>query len=464
MDKGMNALTCELQTLVGPKGFIPESEAGQWKAGPWPGAHARQARAILRPADTGELSAILKHCHAAGQRVVPAGGLTGLVHGTDSNAGEIVVSLERMTRILNVDPVGRTMIVEAGVPLQTVQEEAERHGLFFPLDLGARGSATIGGNVSTNAGGNRVIRYGMMRPLVLGLEAVLADGTVLSNLNTLLKNNAGFDLKQLFIGTEGALGIVTKVVLRLFEKPISQTAAIAATGSFDQVTRLLKQMDQALGGQLSAFEVMWGDVYRIFTTPPALSRPPLPQVHNYYVLVEAMGGNQQRDAEAFEAALGGALEQGMIADAALARSLSEVHAFWAIRDDVIQFLRFGAFFTFDVSLPIRAMENYVAQVKEAMAKRFPGSTMGTFGHLGDCNLHFVACVGSGDAEARKAVEAIVYGPLEAISGSVSAEHGIGLEKKPYLQMSRTPEELATMRLLKRALDPKGILNAGKVFD
>ncbi|HAH11207.1 MAG TPA: FAD-binding oxidoreductase [Alphaproteobacteria bacterium] len=453
-----------LAAIVGPKGFIPEAEARDWKAGPWPGLNTRAARAVLRPASTQEVSAILKVCHEKGQRVVPAGGLTGLVHGTDSAADEIVLSLERMNHILEIDPTGRTMTVEAGVPLQTIQEAADQAGMFFPLDLGARGSATIGGNIATNAGGNRVIRYGMTRELILGLEAVLADGTVLSHLNTLLKNNAGFDLKQLFIGTEGSLGVVTRAVLRLFEKPRSQTAALVAASDFEGVTRLLKHMDQALGGQLTAFEVMWSDVYEVFTTPPANNRPPLPHGHAFYVLVESMGGDPEADAARFEKGLDGALAQGMIADAALAASLDQVHKFWAIRDDVVQFIRYGSFITFDVSLPIRAMETYVAEVKARMAERFPGSVMGTFGHLGDCNLHFVACPRTEDPAARASVEAIVYAPLAAIKGSVSAEHGIGLEKKAYLPLSRTPEEIATMQRLKSALDPKGILNRGKVID
>lgn len=460
----MSDVAAALETLLGPNGFIPGAEAPQWKAGPWPGQNVRQAKAVLRPASTAQVSEVLRRCNAAGQRVVPVGGLSGLVHGTDSDADEVILSLERMSHILDIDTVGRTMTVEAGVPLQAIQEAADAQGLFFPLDLGARGSATIGGNIATNAGGNRVIRYGMTRELVLGIEAVLADGTVLSHLNTLLKNNSGFDLKQLFIGTEGALGVVTRATLRLFEKPRAQVAALVASDSFDGVTRLLKHMDQSLGGQMTAFEVMWGDVYEVFTTPPSNNRPPLAHGKPFYALIESMGGDQEKDAERFEAALEGALEGGMIADAVLASSLDQVHAFWAIRDDVVQFIRYGTFFTFDVSLPIVSMEAYVAEVKAGMKKRFPDSVMGTFGHLGDCNIHFVACPRDDNPAARRAVEDIVYQPLAKYRGAVSAEHGIGLEKKPYLHLSRSSEEIATMRRLKAALDPKGILNRGKVID
>jgi FAD/FMN-containing dehydrogenase len=463
METRMNDVLGTLERISGPKGFLSAEAAKDWKAGPWPGLNTRQARAVLRPASTAEAAELLRACHAAGQRVVPAGGLSGLVHGTDSDADEVVLSLERMNKILEVDPVGRTMTVEAGVPLQTIQEEAEKHGLFFPLDLGARGTATIGGNIATNAGGNRVIRYGMTRELVLGLEAVLADGTVLSHLNTLLKNNSGFDLKQLFIGTEGALGVVTRAVVRLFEKPKSQTVAILAVDHFDGVTKLLKHMDQALGGQLTAFEVMWGEVYEVFTTPPSKCRPPLAHGRAFYALVESMGGDQAADDARFEAALESALAKGIVADAAISQSLDQAHAFWAIRDSVYEYLRYGAFFTFDVSLPIRAMDGYVKEVKREMARALPGSVLGTFGHLGDCNIHFVACPMTDDPAARRKVEDIVYRPLGPLQGAVSAEHGIGLEKKDFLHLSRSPEEIAAMRRLKAALDPKGILNRGKVF-
>jgi FAD/FMN-containing dehydrogenase len=464
VETGVSDVTAALETFLGPKGFLPGAQAPHWKSGPWPGQTVAQAKAVLRPASTAEMSEVLRRCHAVGQRVVPVGGLSGLVHGTDCDADEMVLSLERMNRIVEVDPIGRTMIVEAGTPLQTVQEAAERHGLFFPLDLGARGSATIGGNIATNAGGNRVIRYGMTRDLVLGLEAVLADGTVLSHLNTLLKNNSGFDLKQLFIGTEGSLGVVTRAALRLFEKPRSQSVAILAVEAFDGVTRLLKHMDRSLGGQLTAFEVMWGDAYEVFTTPPSKCRPPLAHGRAFYVLVESMGGDQAADDARFEAALEGALTDGFVADAAISRSLDQVHDFWAIRDSVHEFLRYGPFITFDVSLPIRAMDSYVRGVKAEMARVFPGSVLGVFGHLGDCNIHFVACPMSKDPAARRNVEEIVYRPLGRLQGAVSAEHGIGLEKKDFLHLSRSADEIATMRRLKAALDPRGILNRGKVFD
>ena len=355
------------------------------------------------------------------------------------------------------------MTVEAGCILQNVAEAAEGEGLFFPLDLGARGSATIGGNISTNAGGNRVIRYGMTRDMVLGLEAVLADGTIVSSLNRLIKNNAGYDLKQLFIGTEGTLGVVTRAVLRLRPKPGSHAVALAAVDRFELLPRLLRHVERGLAGQLSAFEVMWADFYRLVTTPPAKGRAPLPHGHPHYVLVEQLGGDEAADMIQFERVLGEAIEQGIIADAVIAKSEAERSAIWSLRDDVNQCLQNKPIFTFDVSLPITEMENYLEVVRDALRAHWPGTlSLMIFGHLGDCNLHLI--IGVGDKEARHAVEDIVYASLAGRSGSVSAEHGIGLEKREYLPLSRSEAEIALMRRLKQALDPHNILNPGKIFE
>jgi FAD/FMN-containing dehydrogenase len=418
--------------------------------------------AVLSPASTQEVSAILRLCHAARQPVVPWGGKTGLVNGGVAD-GALALSLERMNGIEEIDVLGATMTVGAGCVLQAVCEAADAHGLFFPLDLGARGSATIGGNISTNAGGNRVVRYGMTRDMVLGLEAVLADGTVLSSLNRLIKNNAGYDVKQLFIGTEGTLGIVTRAVLRLRPRPASQNTAFAAVDAFDRLPRVLRHMERALGGTLSAFEVMWEDFYKLVTTPPAKGRPPIPHGHPYYLLVEALGGDQAEDEARFERALTSALEDGDLVDAVIAKSQAERDRMWALRDDVGQLARNFPFFIFDVSLSIADMEGYVAAIRRALAARWPGSTLVVFGHLGDGNLHVIAGVGEAGAEARHAVEAIVYGPLRERGGSISAEHGIGLEKRPYLGWSRGAEEIALMRGLKQMLDPRNILNPGKIL-
>jgi len=420
------------------------------------------AQVILRPTTTEQVSAIMKLCNEAGQTVVAHGGRTGLVQSSITQADDVIVSLERMNAIEEIDEIGRTMTVQAGVPLQILQDTAAGKGLFFPVDLGARGSCQIGGNVSTNAGGNRVIRFGMMRDNILGIEAVLADGTIVSSLNKMLKNNAGYDLKQLFIGTEGTLGIVTRLVLRLREAVTEQETAFVSFDTFDQVTGFLKYIDGALGGRLSAYEVLWLDYYDLVTTAPATNRPPVEKTRPYYALVESLGST--RDREGFEAAFFQALEEGLIADAAIAQSGAEAAAMWAIRDDVEHFFRYGRPQIFDVSIAVRHVGEYVDEVKRRLAANWAQHYCFTFGHIGDGNIHFAITVPDAGPEDHRKVEECVYEPLQPYGGSVSAEHGIGLEKKDFLAISRSPDEIAVMRRLKHALDPKGILNPGKIFE
>jgi FAD/FMN-containing dehydrogenase len=458
----MDDLIAKLKAALGPAGVLEGEEAAAKAQGGW--SKLGVPRAVLRPASTEEVSKVLKLCHAAGEGVVPWGGKTGLVEGGEAD-GHLALSLERMNKIEEIDVAGGTATVQAGCVLQTVCEAVEAKGALFPLDLGARGSATIGGNISTNAGGNRVIRYGMARDLVLGLEAVLADGTVMTSMNHLIKNNAGYDLKQLFIGSEGTLAVVTRAVLRLRPKPMSQDTAFVAVEEFGQLSKFLRHMERALGGTLSAFEVMWEDFYKLVTTEPAKGKAPLAYGHPYYVLVESMGGDQEADSARFEAALMAALEAGEVSDAIIAKNQAERDQMWSLRDDVAQVARNWPIFTFDVSLKIADMESYIAEVREGLRAKWPAHTLMVFGHLGDGNLHVIpGTISDHSPESRKAVEAVVYGALRKRGGSVSAEHGIGLEKRPYLGWSRSPEEVALMRVLKQALDPKNILNPGKVLE
>ena len=452
----------DLRQIVGESHVLVDEDVSSRARGIWD-PEAITAKAIVRPKTTAEVSAVLALCNALGQKVIAHGGLTGLVEGAITKPDDLILSLERMNEIENVDTVNRTMTVQAGVLLQSVQQMAEQVGLFYPLDLGARGSCTLGGNIATNAGGNRVIRYGMTRDMVLGTEAVLADGTVVSSLNEMIKNNAGFDLKQLFIGTEGSLGVITRAVLRLWEQPRSQETVFVAVKEFDQLPKLLKLMDARLGGTLSAFEVMWNDFYRLVTTPPAQQTPPLSQDYPYYVLIEALGGDSEGDKERIEKALLDAHDAGLVADSVVAQSETHRQRLWAMRDDVEQTTRFQPNYIFDVSLPIPKMKEYVAEVRKNMETKFDEFTMFTFGHMGDGNLHFAISAGN-DRGTHTAVERCVYEPLRAVEGSVSAEHGVGLEKKPYLEISRNSIELDLMRSLKMSLDPKGTLNPGKVFD
>jgi len=453
----------ELTKILGADGILTGDDVSGRAVGIWDSTGI-EAVAIVRPVSTVQLAAVMRTCNDVAQPVTAHGGRTGLVDGQNTRQGDIVLSLERMNQIEEIDTAGRTMTVQAGVPLQVVQEAAENEGLFFPVDLGARGSCTIGGNISTNAGGNGVIRYGMTRDNILGLEAVLADGTIISSLNKMIKNNAGYDLKQLFIGTEGTLGVVTRAVLRLREASRSQNTALLAANEFTSVINLLKFLDRELGGTLSAFEVMWQDFYKLVTTAPAKSNPPLEQSHAFYILVESRGAEPESDTERFQSVLMRALEQGLIDDVVIAKSQAERNALWAIRDDVEQGQRYGRPFIFDVSLKIQDMQSYISEVKQALDQAWPENHCFVFGHLGDGNLHYNIVVGDFSDAAKHSVEAIVYGPLQAINGSISAEHGIGLQKKPYLSLCRNEAEIVLMQKLKQSLDPKGILNPGKIFD
>ena len=422
------------------------------------------ADAVLRPTSTDQVSAILRYCDDHGIAVVPHGGMTGLVRGTQTGNGNVVLSLERMNEIEQIDPVSRTAHVQAGVILQKLQEKVAEHDMDFPLDLGARGSCQVGGNASTNAGGLRVVRYGMMRELVLGLEAVLADGTVVSSMNEMMKNNTGYDLKQLFIGSEGTLGIITRLVLRLYEAPKSRNTALVALSDFEQVTSLLKHVDRSLAGQMSSFEVMWDSWYSFITEE--LDNRPVDPGYPYYAIFESLGGDQLRDQQQFESMLESAVEEGLVEDAVVATSEKDARRLWEIRENVDPVLSRSSF-TYDVSLPIRHMDDYVRHVEQDMRNRLPGSRPMCLGHLADGNLHFLvlydAEAAGGDVAAHAISDAVVYEPLAPLKGSVSAEHGIGLEKKAHLHISRNAAELEVMKGLKALFDPKGTLNPGKIF-
>ena len=421
-----------------------------------------RARALVLPRNTEEVAAVLRACHAAAQPVITHGGLTNCVAAAEPTSGDVVLSLEKMNRIGEIDAVGGTVTVEAGAILQTLQEAVAKEGLRFPLDLGARGSCTIGGNIATNAGGINVLRYGMMRNLVLGLEAVLADGTVVSSMNRMLKNNAGYDVKQLFIGTEGTLGIVTRAVLRVFPQPASRNTALVALQDFDKVTALLGYLRTQLADTLSAFEIMWGDYYAAVTGENG-HRAPLARDYPFYVVFEVEGSDAVSDDARFETVLGRALEDGLISDAVIAKSAAEARAIWAIREDFEDVLEQPPVYLYDVSLPIRSMAAYVEAVKTHVRGRWPRGECYTIGHVADGNLHFFV-VPNAEGDHHETSDECVYGPLTDIGGSVSAEHGIGTEKLKWLPHSRTAAEIGLMRALKSALDPSNILNPGRVLD
>lgn len=457
----MNKLINALSDIVGD-GNVVVGEAVRKREFPWDTHDACAARAIVYPASTDEVSRVMRYCHENGQTVVPFGGTTNLVRGCETTGDDIVLSLDKMNRIEAIDVSERTLVAEAGVSLQVAQEAAHDAGLFFPVDIGARSSCQLGGIVSTNAGGTKVIRYGMTRDSVLGLEVVLADGTVLSSMNLFIKNNSGFDLKQLFVGSEGVLGIVTRVVFRLRGRSTSHNVALLACDRFDDVIAVLAASHANLASTFTAFEVMWNQFYQLAVQPQGRLSAPLASSAPFYILVEAMGVDERRDGDAFERLLEALLEKEFLSDGVVAKSDKERDLFWEIRDEVEPVLASAC--TFDVSLRSADVGEYVVQVEQSVQQQFKSAGVIAFGHLGDNNVHLSVKLDVLNETNRRAVEAVVYEKLALFDGAISAEHGIGLDKRAYLPISRSAAEIELMRELKRTLDPKNILNPGKVID
>jgi FAD/FMN-containing dehydrogenase len=439
---------------------VPERNRNDWSTQP-----PQTPIAVVRPTDAAGVSAALRACREAGLPVVPQGGLTGLCGGARPEPGWVALSLERLVGVEEIDPDSSTMTVRAGTPLEAVQRAAADAGFYFALDLGSRGSCAIGGNLSTNAGGNRVIRYGMARELVLGLEWVLPDGTIVTSLNKMMKNNAGYDLKQLFIGSEGTLGIITRIVLRLHPQPGCTMSALCALPDYAAVVRLLHAARRGLGPLLSAFEVMWPDYWQVVTRRVGV-RAPVADGHGLYVLVEAQGTDEAVDGPRFASWLERLLEAGELADAAVAQSVGDTQSFWALRDACAEFFpTLGPHISYDVALAVRDMDAFATRCKAALAAQIPGCESVYYGHIGDGNLHLVSWVDglSVDDQPKQRMDEVIYGLVRDFNGSISAEHGIGTVKKPWLGHARSEAEIELMRTLKRALDPQGLLNPGKVI-
>jgi len=459
----MDTLISALRAALGDDSVIEGTRLAERARSFWD-PRPLEGRALLLPRDTAAVSTALRLCHEARQPVIPLGGGTNIANATASGADDVLISLERLRGIGPVDLAQQTVTVDAGALLEAVQEQVSAAGLKVPVDLGARGSCTIGGMIACNAGGNQVLRYGMTRDMVLGLEAVLADGTVLSGLTPYLKNNTGYDLKQWFVGSEGTLGIVTRAVLRLYPAPRSRHTALLAVDDFAATAPLLLRLRARLGGLLTSFEGMWQSFYELNSGEHSTAAPIFDTAPAWSVLVEIEGQDAEADGALFEQVLGEAWEAGGLADAVIAGSEADRLAMWAIREGCeAEAKLYTRTDQFDISLAMDAMLPCTEAVRTALAEQAPDSDLHVFGHLGDGNLHLV--VGHRHDEVDSArVKQLIYGQVAEWRGSVSAEHGIGLDKKAYLPLSRSAAEIAAMRAIKLALDPHGILNPGKIFD
>jgi FAD/FMN-containing dehydrogenase len=453
-------LLAGLRAIVGDRGLLTGEDVRSRSCDPFRNVPPL-GPAIVRPASTGELAEVMRFCHARGQRVVTHGGRTSVAGGAYVGADEIAVSLERMTAIEEIDPVGQLAVVQAGMTLEGLQNAVAEQGLFYPVDLGAKGTATIGGTIATNAGGNRVLRWGMTRQNLLGLEAVLADGTVVSSMNRLVKNNTGYDLKHLFIGTEGTMGIVTRAVLRLVPVPVSQSVAFVSVPDYQAVLGLLARARRL--ATLSAFEVMWRDYYALVAESGTDRRPVAPD-QPYYVLIEAMGYNEEIDTQLFNAFLEDAYEKGLIADAVTAASGKQIEDLWRVREGSEIIVReMSPFVSFDISVDVARAEAFVEKAREALDRRYSFVRSIAFGHLGDNNIHIGVHVGPETMAEEIEIERCVYDVVKDFGGALTAEHGIGRFKREFLPEHKTAGEMEAMRRMRAAFDPDGLLNRDLLF-
>lgn len=422
-------------------------------------------KGVCFPKTTQEVSTIMKWCHKNQQEVVVHGGLTNLVGGTKTQDDQLVLSLEKMNRVDAVDPNNKTIAAEAGAILENVLQAAEKQDLFLPLSFGARGSAQVGGVISTNAGGLRVFRYGMTRNWVLGLEVVLPDGSIIENLKTLRKDNSGIDLKQLFIGAEGILGIVTKAVFRLIEKPQTRHSAILTTNDYSKLLQTLRYFDQTLGARLTGFELLWDNTFHTMTAEDTHYQSPLQTVENYVVFVEVLGKESSRDIQDLQDACAHGFDQNWIADASFFDTAATQDQCWKIREDVAALEAHAPHNQhFDISIPIDQIGTIIKQIIQQLKSLDGVLDVFPFGHVADGNMHLIVGKENDSLKLTQQINEIVYQPLAAVKGSISAEHGIGLDKKSYLHLSRTQDEIHMMKGLKRLFDPKNILNPGRIIN
>jgi FAD/FMN-containing dehydrogenase len=435
------------------------------------GLYRGEALAVVRPADVSEVAAVVAYCNASGIALVPQGGNTGLVGGQtpDASGRQIVLSLQRLKRIREIDPLADAMIVEAGVTLAEAQAAALGADRLFPLSLASEGSCTIGGNLSTNAGGVAVLAYGNARDLTTGLEVVLADGRIVNALSKLRKDNTGYDLKNLFIGAEGTLGVITAAALKLFARPRSRATAFVGLTDPTRALALLQLARERLGQAVTSFELMPRIGLDFSLAYLSGSRDPLGGRHAWYVLIEASSQVEGGLEEAVTDLLGEALERGIIEDASLAASLDQRDAFWSVREALSDAQKpQGGSIKHDVSVPVGAVPAFLSEASAVVEAFMPGARVVAFGHLGDGNIHFNVSQPLGADKAAflaewSAMNAIVHEIVARRSGSISAEHGIGQLKRELLASTKDPAALDLMRRIKATFDPNGILNPGKVL-
>jgi FAD/FMN-containing dehydrogenase len=465
------------RSLLGERGFTQDNDLVEPWLTDWRGRYTGRALGLASPATTQEVAELVKLCAEHRVPIVPQGGNSGMAGGAtpDASGRAVILSLRRMNAIRSLDKDAGQIVCEAGVVLQTLHEAAEAEGLRLPLTLGGKGSATVGGLISTNAGGTQVLRYGTMRAQVLGIEAVLADGTILDQLTALKKDNRGFDLKQLLIGSEGTLGIVTAARLRLLPLPRSRATAWvgfgAGPGGIVEARSLLRAADRALGDTLEGFEVVPEHCLDAVLAHLPDARAPLAETHGWNALIECTSPDAD-DAglrARLEAVLADALDEGLIADATIAANETQAEQFWGLRDSISAAERaLGPAMQHDISVPVESMPEFILAAIPAIEERFPGTTGAAFGHLGDGNVHFHVIAPEGAVPGKweegegKRISAHVHDLVTEWGGSISAEHGIGQMKVDELGRLGDPAALALMRRVKRALDPDGILNPGKL--
>jgi len=428
----------------------------------WSGLTRGVPAEVHRPTTTDEVAALVRDADQRGRKITIQGGLTGLAGGAVPDDGDVVINMERMNRIESIDEVEGIMQVQAGATLQQVQEAAADAGWFFPLDLGARGTCQVGGNAATNAGGTQVVRYGTMRDSVLGLEAVLPDGSVVTSLTRLVKNSSGLDLRYLFIGSEGTLGVITRLILRLQPDPGAPATALVHVPDTASMALLLRHLKKTLGPQLTAYEFMSAQFLLRATALTGVSLP-LSGDAPWSVLIQASGLAGMDAQVALESALEQALEAGTISDCAVASSLSDAQKFWRLRECIPELLTaLKPTVNFDCGLPWTEMSGFVTEVEAALNQKYPDAAHLFLGHLGDNNVHILT--GPHDPGEWLHVEELVYSALRGRQGTISAEHGIGFLKKPFLGYTRSEGEIALLKRVKHALDPNNTLNPGRVVD